>query len=44
MLIYCPDTQKTQEICDKVVDGCLVGLKFIPDLFDTSTILIMIHS
>ena len=33
-IIYVPD--KIQQICDKVVDDCLVGLEFLPDWFVTS--------
>ena len=36
MLVYCPDKQRTQKICDEAVDGCLGVLKFIPDWFVTS--------
>ena len=35
-LRYLPDQYKTQKMCDKAVDDCLVALKFNPDLFVTS--------
>ena len=38
MPICCPDRYKTQEIC-KVIDDCLVALKFIPDWFVTNKML-----
>ena len=31
LLKYCPDKHKTQEMCDKAVDSCLLALKFVPD-------------
>ena len=33
ILKYCFDRFKTQEICDKAVDGFLLTIKFIPDWF-----------
>ena len=33
---YVPDQYKTQQMCDKGVDYCLVALKFVPDWFVTS--------
>ena len=36
MLVYCPDKDKTQIMCDEVVDNCLAVLKLIPDWFVTS--------
>ena len=31
-----PDKYKTQHMCDKAVDDCLVTLKFVSDWFVTS--------
>ena len=36
LIVYCPDKDKTQKICDEVVDNCLASLKFVPDWFVTS--------
>ena len=36
MLKYCSDRYKSQEICDKAVDSCLLALKFVPDWFVTN--------
>ena len=33
---YVPDQYKTQQMCGKGVDYCLVPLKFVPDWFVTS--------
>ena len=33
MLVYCPEKDKTQEMCYKAVDNCLAALTFIPDWF-----------
>ena len=36
ILKFCHDRYKTQEICDKIVYGFLLGLKFVPDWFFTN--------
>ena len=33
VLKYCHDKYKTQVMCDKAVDACLLSLKFVPDWF-----------
>ena len=43
MLIYCPDSYKTQEMCDEAKDDCLAPLKFIPVWFVTSKMLEKFH-
>ena len=35
-ITYVPDHYKSQQMCDKAVDDCLVALKFLPDWFATS--------
>ena len=39
MLMYCPNRYKTQKMCDKAADDCLVALRLIPNWFVTSRIL-----
>ena len=39
VLKFCLDRYKTQNICDKAVDGCLSGLKFVPNWFATNKLL-----
>ena len=36
LIVYCPDEDKSQRVCDEAVDDCLAVLKFIPDWFVTS--------
>ena len=36
MLIYCPNSYKTQRMCDKAVNDCMVASKFISDWFVTN--------
>ena len=36
MLKYYLDRYKTQEMCDKSVDTCLLALKLVPDCFVTN--------
>ena len=31
LIVYSPDKQKTQKMCNKAVDCSLAALKFIPD-------------
>ena len=33
MLKHCHDKYKTQEMCSKAGDSCLLALKFVPDWF-----------
>ena len=33
VLKYCPYKHKAQEMCDKAIDFCLLGLKFVSDWF-----------
>ena len=35
-IVYCPNKHITQRMCDKVVDGCLAGLKLILHWFFTN--------
>ena len=39
MLVHGPDKYKTQKMCGKAVDDCLVALKLIPDQFVASKII-----
>ena len=43
MLIHCPNTYKTQKLCDGAVQDCLIVLKFIPDWFVTSKMIEKFH-
>ena len=38
-LRYVPDQYKTQQVCDKAVDDCLVVLQFVSDCFVTNKII-----
>ena len=38
-LKHCLDKYKTQDMCHKVVDACLIALKFVPDWYVTNKIL-----
>ena len=46
LIVYCPDKNKTQKMCDEAVDDCLAALKIIPVLlqmlekFDNADIMI----
>ena len=39
MLVHGPDKYKSQKMCGKAVDDCLVALKLIPDQFVASKII-----
>ena len=39
MLRYCLNSYKTQEMCTKAVNACLLALKFFPDWFVTNKML-----
>ena len=40
MLKYCDDKYKTQQMCDKAVGSFLQALKFVPDWFVTSNMIL----
>ena len=39
LIVYCPDKNKTQRMCDEAVDNCLEALKFIRDWLVTSNMI-----
>ena len=43
MLINCPNTYKTRNMCNEAVDDCLEALKCIPEWFVTSQTLGNFH-
>ena len=36
LIVYCPDKEKIQRMCDEAVDDSLAALKLVPNCFVTS--------